>query len=297
MRRSEAGRFPGGAFTPFEGFPSSAAVPHRCGRCPPAVRPPPPRVPVARSAWARGSLRPGEPGGIGRRVAAGSCSRTIRRTRVSAGVGSGDAGAGIASCTVVASPPRLRRRRGLPPCASGSVARPCRGVRSPGRLDPERRSRDAPSPWVVPPPRTLRPQAPRPIASSPRAPTALSRAPSGRLQGFAPPTSPFRRSPLPAIDDLILPWASFPSEALLAAAGVRGLPQVRSPRLPHGAEAEASTRGPAGSVRWSGSRPSRDAASLGFSTSKSRFESGVLAAPKIGLSRSVGRNQIGRAHV
>jgi hypothetical protein len=36
------GPFPAMRFIPFEGFPSSAAVPHHCGRCPPAVgrRPP-----------------------------------------------------------------------------------------------------------------------------------------------------------------------------------------------------------------------------------------------------------------
>jgi hypothetical protein len=61
--------------TPFEGFPSSAAVPHRCGRCLPAVaacpttRRPKPRVPK------RPKARPG-----GARGAAGS-TRTRRRIR------------------------------------------------------------------------------------------------------------------------------------------------------------------------------------------------------------------------
>jgi hypothetical protein len=36
-RRAASGTFPTTRFTPFEDFPSSAAVPHHCGRCLPAV--------------------------------------------------------------------------------------------------------------------------------------------------------------------------------------------------------------------------------------------------------------------
>jgi len=43
-------RFPATRSTPFEGFPSSAAVPHRCGPCPPAVA-----APRARRLAPRGS--------------------------------------------------------------------------------------------------------------------------------------------------------------------------------------------------------------------------------------------------
>jgi len=218
VRRSEAGRFPGGAFTPFEGFPSSAAVPHRCGRCPPAVRPPPPRAPVAGPAQARGSLRPGEPGGIGRRVGSGSCSRTLRR--ITRRHGNRLRGRRRRHCLLhrrrlsAAAPSTAR----VAPRVCGSAARPCRCARFPGRPDAGHRFRDAPPPVMVPPPRTRRPQAPRPIASSPRAPAALSRAPSGRLQGLAPPTSPFRRPPLPATDD-----PSFH--------GLRSPPRLSSPPL------------------------------------------------------------------
>jgi hypothetical protein len=290
--RSEAGRFPGGAFTPFEGFPSSAAVPHRCGRCPPVVRPPPPHAPVAGPAQARGSLRPGEPGGIGRRVGSGSCSRTVRRiTRrhESRLRGRRRRHYLLHRRRLSASAPSTAR---VAPRVSRSVARPGRGARFPARLDAERRSRDAPPPVMVPPPRTRRPQAPRPIASSPRASAALSRAPSGRLQGLAPPTSPFRRPPLPAGDD-----HSFH--------GLRSPPRLSSPPLvpavSRGSDPLACRTEPRAEARdtWTGGVcPVVWLASLaghsppwGFSTSKSRFESGVLAAPKKGLSRSLGRNR------
>ena len=109
---------------------------------------------------------------------------------------------------------------------------------------------------------------------------------TGRLQGLAPPTSPVEsESVLQLLDSLFLPWVCFPSEALsrnrvtacALTVGLNGLPcPIPAPvsSLPVPFPGDCSPRqgadaGPIPSVRFRGSLPSRVAASLGFSTSKS----------------------------
>jgi hypothetical protein len=86
---SEAGRFPVRAFVPFEGFPSSAAVPHHCGRCPPAVR-----HPLRCRRWLR-SVPIDRSGSDGPRVGERTSSRPPLASREARGTGSASTGAGM----------------------------------------------------------------------------------------------------------------------------------------------------------------------------------------------------------
>jgi hypothetical protein len=145
---SDAGRFPTGAFVPFEGFPSSAAVPHRCGRCPRAVRRPP--SPRSRGKpWPRSGrdFAPSRSLGISRRAATApkSCRDPGRPT-----IG---ADPGICSRAAADPHPRVRRTEAI----RARVA-PRAHVRSDlDRSVPPVARRPEP-PVVVPPPR---PRAPR----------------------------------------------------------------------------------------------------------------------------------------
>jgi hypothetical protein len=64
-RQTGQGTFPSARFTPFEDFPSSAAVPHHCGRCPRAVhrgRPSEDDLPFVASMPSPSALRNDAPG-------------------------------------------------------------------------------------------------------------------------------------------------------------------------------------------------------------------------------------------
>lgn len=134
-----------------------------------------------------------------------------RRYRVAVSI----AGAGDRPVEPLPHRPTLRRTpRAAVDLSTLSLPRPSR-VR-PGDTftrPPRTFARGVPR-WFLRPDRA--PPGSRPIASSPRAAACPRRArvTSGRLRGFPPPTSPFRRPPLPADDDRFLPWAWFPSEAL-----------------------------------------------------------------------------------